>query len=247
MTPAQLSAEPSAGATASKGLLARAVGVVVSPRTTYVEVAARPHILGALGLFLAIAIAGSFTFMSTQIGKDALLDQQIRAVESFGRQVPDAAYDRMEAMLQYAPYFSVAYIAVFFPLAALLVSGIVIAVFNAALGGSATFKQVYAVVVHSLMVLGLQQIFVYPLDYAKQSLSSPTNLAVFFPFLDEATFLARLLGSIDLFLIWWIVNLSIGVAVLYKQRTAPIGISLLVVYGALALIVAAARTVLSGA
>ena len=153
----------------------------------------------------------------------------------------------MEAMLQYAPYFSVAYIAVFFPLAALLVSGIVIAVFNAALGGSATFKQVYAVVVHSLMVLGLQQIFVYPLDYAKQSLSSPTNLAVFFPFLDEATFLARLLGSIDLFLIWWIVNLSIGVAVLYKKRTAPIGTALLIVYGAIALVVAAARTVLSGA
>ena len=233
--------------TQSRGLLARAVGVLLSPRATYAEVAARPRSLGALGLFLAISIAASFTFMSTQVGKDALLDQQIRTMESFGRQVPDAMYDRMEAMLQYAPYFSAAYIVVFFPLATLVVSGIVIAVFNAALGGAATFRQVYAVVAHSLMVIGLQQMFVYPLDYMKQSLSSPTNLAVFLPFLDDATFAARLFGSIDLFLIWWMVNLSIGVAVLYKKRTAPIGTALLVVYGVIAVIVATVRTVLSGA
>jgi hypothetical protein len=37
-----------------------------------------------------------------------------------------------------------------------------------------------------------------------------TNLAVFFPFLDENSFPARLLGSIDLSLIWWIVSLPIG-------------------------------------
>ena len=68
------------------------------------------------------------------------------------------------------------------------------------LGGNATIKQVYAVVVHSLTVLALQQLLVYPLDYAEQSLSSPTNLAVFLPFLDEGSFTARLFGAVDLFL-----------------------------------------------
>ena len=50
-------------------------------------------------------------------------------------------------------------------------------------------------------------------------MSSPTNLAVFLPFLDESSFLARLLGSIDLFFIWWMLSLAIGLGVLY--RSAP--------------------------
>jgi hypothetical protein len=239
--------DKSAAAVPAKGLLARVVGVVWSPRATYAEVAGRPRVLGALGLFLAIAVSASFVFMSTEVGQEALLDQQIRTMESFGRQVPDAMYARLEAMLPYAPYISSGYLVAFFPLATLVVAGILIAVFNAALGGNASFKQVYAVVTHSLMVLGLQQIFVYPLDYAKQSLSSPTSLAVFVPFLDEGTFATRLLGAIDLFLIWWIVNLSIGVAVLYRRRTSSVAATLLIVYGVIALIVAAVRTALSGA
>ena len=60
-------------------------------------------------------------------------------------------------------------------------------------------------------------------------------------------FAARLLGSIDLFLIWWIVSLAIGLGVLYKRRTAPIATGFLVVYGAIALTIAAVKTVLAGA
>jgi hypothetical protein len=70
---------------------------------------------------------------------------------------------------------------------------------------------------------------------------------VFLPFLDENTFPARLLGSIDLFLIWWLVNLAIGLGVLYKRRTGPIAVGLLSVYLAIALIIAGIRTALSGA
>ena len=67
------------------------------------------------------------------------------------------------------------------------------------------------------------------------------------PLFDENTFGSRLLGSIDLFLLWWIVNLAIGLGVLYKRRTAPIATTMLVVYGATALTMAVARSVWAGA
>ena len=41
--------------------------------------------------------------------------------------------------------------------------------------------------------------------------------------------------------------LSIGLAVLYKRRTAPIATTFLLVYGAIALTIAAVRSVLAGA
>jgi hypothetical protein len=129
----------------------------------------------------------------------------------------------------------------------LIVAGIAFAVFNAALGGDATFKQAYAVVAHSGIVIAVQQLFVLPLDYVRETLSSPTNLAVFLPFLDENSFAARLLGSIDLFVIWWVINVSIGFAVLYRKRTGPIAATLLVIYVTIGLVIAAVKTALAGA
>ena len=63
------------------------------------------------------------------------------------------------------------------PILALIVAGLAFAVFNAALGGDATFKQVYAIVVHSGAILIVQALFSLPLAYARESLAGATNLA----------------------------------------------------------------------
>ena len=236
---------PSAGA--PKGLASRAIGVLLSPRATYQEVAARPRWAGALGLVLLVAVAATLVFFSTDVGRQALLDQQIRSMESFGKPVTDAQYAQLQRMAPYSGYFGAAGQFVFLPLIALIVSGLAFAVFNAALGCDAAFKQVFAVVVHSGFVVALQQLFVLPLDYARQSLSSPTNLSVFLPMLDENSFPARMLGSIDLFVIWWAVSLAIGLGVLYRRRTGPIASTLLIVYAVVAVVIAAVKTALSGA
>jgi hypothetical protein len=230
-------------------LIARLSGVLLGPRQAYGDVAARPRWLGALAVVLAIMATCSIVFFSTEIGRQALFDQQIRTIESFGIKMPEAAYQRMEEGMSRPsmPYFSAAGQIVFVPILMLVIAGIVIAVFNAILGGDATFKQAFAVVAHSGVIIAVQQLFVYPLDYARESLSSATSLAVFLPFLDETTFPARLLAGIDLFLIWWMVNLAIGLGVLYKRRTRPIAVGILGVYLAIALVIAGVKTALSGA
>jgi Yip1 domain len=236
-------------AAAPKGLLARILGVLVAPRATYADVAARPRWLGVFAVVLLFMATGSIILFSTDVGREALLEQQVSAMESFGLKIPKEAVDRMEENLQRptTPYFAAASQIVFVPIIALIIAGIMMGIFTAILGGDATFKQVFSIVAHAGVVSAAQQLFVYPLDYARGSLSSPTNLAVFLPFLDEKTFPARLLGSIDLFLIWWLVNLAIGLGVLYKRRTGPIAISFLSVYLVIALIIAGIRTALAGA
>jgi hypothetical protein len=232
-----------------QGLIARIFGVLLGPRQTYAGVAARPRWLGMLAVVLLIMATGSVVFFSTEIGRQALVDQQIRTMESFGFKPPDGAYQQMEERLSRpsTPYVSAAGQVVVVPIMVLVIAGIVFAVFNAVLGGDATFKQVFAVVVHSGVIIAVQQLFVYPLDYARESLSSATSLAVFLPFLDENTFPARLLGGVDLFVIWWMVNLAIGLGVLYKRRTGPIAVGMLGVYLTIALIIAGVKTALSGA
>ena len=52
----------------------------------------------------------------------------------------------------------------------------------------------------------------------------------------------NLLNSVDLFHVWWIMILSIGLAVAWKRRTAPIATTLYGIYAGIALIIAVART-----
>jgi hypothetical protein len=239
-------ADTAPAAPTESNLFARMPGVIFSPRATYAGVAARPRALGALAVVLVISIAGTFAFLSTEVGQQAMLDQQVRTMESFGVKMNDAAYERMEQGVGRAKYFGAVGQLITLPLVALIVAGIAFAVFNAAMGGDATFKQVFAVVSHSGIVISLSQIFGLPLAYARENMSGATNLGVFAPFLDENSFPARVLGSVDLFIIWWAVSLAIGLGVLYKKRTGPIATTLIVLYVAIGVIIAAIKSAVSG-
>jgi hypothetical protein len=234
-------------AAAGKSLPARLVGVIFTPRAAYGDIAARPSWIGAMLVVLLVTGGSTFAFLSTDIGKNAMLDQQRQTMESFGVKLNEQAMQRMEEGAGRAPYFGAIGQAVFLPVAALAIAGIALAIFNAVLGGDAKFKQVFAIVVYSGVILALGALFVLPLDYARETMSSPTTLSVFLPFLEESSFVARFLGSIDLIRVWWFVSLSIGLGVLYRRRTGPIAITLLVVYAAIALVIAAIQSAVSGA
>jgi hypothetical protein len=240
-----LATEPAAAG--SKTLPARIVGVIFSPRATYADVAARPRWLGALAFVVLVGAIGVYAFMSTEVGKQAMVDQQVRTMESFGMKIDETTYARMEERSKIAPYTGAIGQIVVLSLAAVVIAGILLGVFNAILGGDAKYKQILAIVTHSGVIITLAQLFGLPLAYARETMSSATNLAVFLPFLDENSFAARFLGTIDLFQIWWMVSLSIGLGVLYKKRTTPIATTILIVYAVIALVIAAVRTALSGA
>ncbi len=237
---------PSTDTGTPKGLFARAFGVVFSPRTTYADVAAHPRVLGALVAVIAIIAAANFAFLSTAIGQRALLDQQLSSMESFGVTVTSQMVSNMQRGLSRGAYVSVAGIVVIVPLVMAMMAGIAIVAFNAVLGGHATFTQVFAVVAHSGFIGALQVLFVAPLNYVRESMSSATSLAVFLPMIDDRSFLGMLAGSIDFFRIWSTISLAIGLAVLYQKRTAPIAWSLLTVYAVIALAIAGVRAALSG-
>jgi hypothetical protein len=51
---------------------------------------------------------------------------------------------------------------------------------------------------------------------------------------------------VDLFIIWYVIVLAIGLAVLYKRRTQPIAASLFIVYGVIAVVIALVKSSLGG-
>jgi len=234
-------------ATSPKRLPARIGGIIFSPRATYADVAAHPRWAATFLVVYLVSAAVATAFMRTEVGRAAVVDQQITQAESYGRQLTQQQIDRLETMSQY--YGALAPVLQFVSLVvgSLIVSGLAFAVFNALLGADASFRQVFAVVVHSGVILAALSLFSTPLAYARQTLSSTTNLAVFAPFLDDSSFPARLLGSIDLVYIWWMVSLAIGLGVVYRRRTAPIATTVIAIYVVIGIVIAAIKTAAAGA
>jgi hypothetical protein len=239
---------PTAASTTApaNSLPARFAGILFTPRATYADVAAHPR---WLGIFLTVyLIMGSATvaLLSTEIGRNAVVDQQIAQAESYGRHLTQVQIDQIEKFAPYSMYIAPVFQLLFLAAGGLLIAGLAFAIFNAVLGGDATFKQVFAVVCHSAVVLAALSLFTTPLSYARETLSSATNLGIFLPFLDESSFLARLLGAIDLIFIWWGLSVAIGLGVLYRKRTGPIAITMFAVYVVIGIIIAAIKTASTG-
>lgn len=233
-------------APAPAGLLSRFLGIITSPKATFERVVAHPRWFGMFALTTGIVLVCTVGPLYTEWGRQAALDQQVQVMESFGANVNDEMYAQMETRMRIAPYTTGAGILIMTPVFLLLICGILYAIFNAAMGGNATFKQLVAVVVHAGVISALAMLFAAPLNYARGSMTSSTNLAVLLPMLDESSFPAQLLGMIDLFWVWYVVVLAIGLAVLYRRRTQPIAISLFAVYGVIAIAVALIKTSFGG-
>jgi hypothetical protein len=229
------------------GLISRAFGILFTPKKTYAEVVRRPRVLGALVLSILVIAGGTGLFVSSEVGRQAVIDMQTRQAETLGRPMTDAQLQNLERVAPYFAAFTAVSQIVFIPIMALFVAGVVYALFTAILGGDGTYKQTLAVVVHAAFVLVAAQFFILPLDYFRESLTSPTSLAVFFPFLEENSLVTRFLGAVDLVYIWWFTSLAIGLGVLYKRRTGPIAMGLLAVYIVIAFLIAVVRSALSGA
>ena len=223
-------------------LPARFVGIITAPKETFASVAAHPRWLGMLLIVTIIVSVCAALPMTTDAGKEAALRQQVQQSESWGRQVTDQQYEGMRRMLPFYPYFTGITLLVFSPIVTLVMAGIVFLVLAVMLGGESTFKQTYAVFVHAGVISALGQLFTGPLNYFRGAVTSATNLSVLLPMVDPQSFTGHLLSMIDLFLIWWVLVLAVGLGVLYRRRTQPIAWSL---YGVYAVIVLVAATVMT--
>src|SRR5262249_59735940 len=166
-----------AGSTpAPKSLVARIFGMLTSPKETFQSVVASPKWFGVLAIStLAVALFTALP-LTTDAGRQSAIDKQVSQLQSFGVQVNDETYARMEKQSAIMPYTTAGTIIVVSPIIGTILAGILFAVFNAALGGEASFKQVFSVVVHAGVVSSVGAVFGGTLNYFRQRMDTVTNL-----------------------------------------------------------------------
>ncbi len=236
--------ETSAGsrtAPALPGLAARIIGTLFAPKDTFAAVAARPRWFGAMAVAIVVMGAAQFALLSTDVGKQLALDQQIGAIEAFGVTISDEQYAQMEQGMENARYTGPIFSLIFVPLITAVSAGLLHVMFGLIGGGNGTFKQMYAISAHASIISALQLVFTTVVTLAAGR-AAGANLAVFTPTLEDTTFTYRLLSTIDVFYVWSTFVTAVGVAVLYKKRTGTVAMVLFGIYLAIALIIAFARS-----
>lgn len=227
-------------------LPARVFGVLRSPRATLTAVAGAPRWAGVLVLTFLISTISTAALLQTDVGRVALVDQWERTASAFGQNVDDRQY----AALEDASSNGTAYAAISSfasgPLLTFGLAALLLVVFNGALGGAATYPQLLAITAHAGVILALRQLIAAPVNYTRETLASPTTMTIFFSMLDEASPVARFFGVIDLFVVWWLAVLAIGLSVLYRRPARRVLMGLVGAYAVLALLLVIAMAVTGG-
>ena len=210
-------------------MFSRILGVIFSPQATFERIVASPTVLGVL-LVCGVAVGlGQGLPQLTEAGQEAALNTQAQQFERFtGRPVTD---EERAAMLRRAPigaYTTIAFAPVGLAVGILFFAGLYFVIFNAVLGGTATFKQVMSVSAHSTVIAALGALLAAPVHYFQGTANpmGPFTLGALLPMLDENTFLARFLGFVSVFSIWGTIVTAIGLAVLYRRKTGSVAIGL---------------------
>ena len=221
----------------AEGLLARAMGMFTTPRKTFEGVVRTPRVAGILFVGVVLTALATGLPQFTDRGRQALLDMQVQSIERSTKQpVADDVYARMETFSKYSAPLTIVSVFILTPIVALIFGGLYWAVFNALLGGTASFKQVLAIVTHSMIIGAVGVAIGAPIMYAQGTYSQtgPFNLGALLPMLDENSFLAHFLGFINPFQVWGIIVTAIGLGVLYRRKSGGIAIALMIVYAVIA-------------
>lgn len=216
----------------------RVTGVLRHPLATMAEVVRHPAFITTWGgVLLVVAVCGGL-FLSTPIGQQALVDERVRVTEALGGRVEDAAYDRLRSDPPVSIYLTSGGRLLLAPPITVVVAAGLVAL--ARLGGArVTFVTALAITVHATVVLAVQQLVATPLHYVNESLTSPTNLAGMLGAFDAGSVPARLFGAIDVFGLWWMWLLAVGLAAATGRPARQYIWRLLAVYLSVAAIVAA--------
>jgi len=220
------------------GGFSKILNIFFEPRKVFESLKTKPTWLVSFIIIVLISVVSMYLtypfIMSDTIAK-------IRANEK----IPDEQKETIVAQLQEttSPQLrGVVFSVIFILLILLIISGLLFFTFNVMLGGDSSFKRVLSVFSYSALVNIPAAIVKIPLIFTKKTVEIQTSLALFLSPDSKETFIYRFLSFFDIFYIWMIILVSLGLSVMYNFTIKKSTSTVFILWICLALVV----SVLSG-
>ncbi len=223
----------------------RIAGVLVRPRSTMAALLAVPSFLATWSAILLVWMACGTWLLSTDVGRQATVDERVRVTEALGGRVTDEQYEALQESPPLLTYLTSGGRVLLLPPVTLL-AALGVLVMARRHGSRMGVAAALAVSVHAAVVLALQQVVATPLHYLRESLTSPANLALVLPGVEDGSLAAGFLGAIELFGLWWVWLLAVGVSAATGRPARGYVLRFAAAYAGVALIVAVALAIAGG-
>jgi Yip1 domain len=193
----------------------RLTGVFFEPAKSFADVAARPSFW--VPLILVIVVALCFMVLYGQhVGWDRMIRHQIETSSRAAQLSPEQRETQIQMSAKFAPIFGYAGVLLGVPLVTLIWAAVLLGIVKGMMSAQVRLKQVFAIICYAslpgviMMLLAIAVMFMKPPeDFNMQ------NPLVFNPgaFMDPTTtskFLYSLASALDLFTLWKLVLIGIG-------------------------------------
>ena len=195
--------------------VSRLSGVFFEPSKAFTDIAARPSFLVPLILSLVFGVV-YITMFSQRVGWERMIRHQQETSSRAAQLTPEQREQGVQMGAKFAPVFGYVGILVGVPLTLTIWSAVLLGIVKGIMSVPLKFKQIFAILCYA----GLPGVIFMALAIAVMFLKSPDdfnlqNPLVFNPgaLLDQATsskFVYSLASSLDLFRIWTLVLIGIG-------------------------------------
>lgn len=203
----------------------------------------------ALVPLLILAVVGVIQFWAIQdLATEAGYDAYVERIENSSRFDDEqkeeiiAKMDEKMAGPQIGGYISSV---LGIPIRVLLMALVALLIGNTFMGGSAKYGQLLNITAWSYMVNILEALIKTPLMLQKWTLNVYTGLGVL-GIGKEGSFINSLFTGFDLFALWRIVLIAIGMGIIYSKKTRPYLIALLIFWILLIAVGAGIQSFLGG-
>ncbi len=210
-----MSPEPEAQA-AQMSEPARLVNVLMEPKRAFADIAARPRPWAPLILVIAMALVFMACF-TQRVGWERFMRQQMETNKRTQQLTTEQREQAIRVQLKIAPVMGYVGPVVSVPLMAVVIAGVLLLT-GKMVGSGASFKQMFSIAAYSFVpgvinsIAGLAVMFLKnPEEF---NLQNPTAFNVG-AYLDPETTSKAMMavaGSIDLFTIWSVILLAIGIS-----------------------------------
>jgi hypothetical protein len=195
--------------------VSRLAGVFFEPSKTFEDIAARPSFWVPLVLSLALAVM-YISLFTQHVGWERMMRHNMELSSRAAQMTPEQRENQIQMGSKVAPVFGYLAVVVGVPLVFVVWSAVLLGIVKGIMSAQIRFKQVFAILCYA----GLPGVIFTVLAIAVMFLKSPDdfnmqNPLVFNPgaFLDQANtskFVYSVASSLDLFRIWTMVLIGLG-------------------------------------
>lgn len=197
------------------GGASKVVSIFFEPRKVFESLKIKPTWLVPV-IIVAVLGMGFFYYTFPYI-----MNEQVQNIRDNDR-IPEEHKERIIERIKEAehpPIWQLAIAPAGTLISLVIVAAVLFFIFNVLMGGDSGFRRVFSVYCYSSLIAIPAMIVKFPLVMMKGNINVQTSLGLLLSADAKGSFLYRVFSSFDIFTLWQLILVSIGLGVMYKFST----------------------------